>query len=170
MRVAGKLPSDMQAKVSVMLPIANAAAAQVVERLGAGTINVPTDLSLPELAAIRTAVEVPLDVYVEAPDNLGGFIRMHEIAELIRICSPIYLKFGLRNAPDIYPVGGHLDATAIALSQERVRRARLGMEMLARSGYAAVTSELGAVGLALPQLDVKRRGRARSYSNAGGKQ
>jgi hypothetical protein len=46
---------------------------------------------------------VPLDVYVEAPDNVGGFIRHHEIPELIRIAAPVYVKFGLRNAPDVYP-------------------------------------------------------------------
>ena len=43
----GLLPADMQAKVSVMLPAANAASARVLERLGASTINLPTDLTLP---------------------------------------------------------------------------------------------------------------------------
>jgi hypothetical protein len=75
---------------------------------------------------------------------------LHEIPELIRVASPVYVKFGLRNAPDVYPSGTHLDATTVALSRERVRRARLGMELLARTGYEAVTSELGAAGLAVP--------------------
>jgi hypothetical protein len=146
------LPPDMQAKVSVMLPAANAASARVLEQLGASTINLPTDLTLPQIAAIRASVDVPLDVYVEAPDNIGGFVRHHEIPELIRIAAPVYIKFGLRNAPDVYPAGTHLEATTVALSRERVRRARLGLELLARSGYAATTSELGAAGLALPAL------------------
>jgi len=149
-RAAGLLPPDMQAKVSVMLPAANPAAARVLERLGASTINLPTDLTLPQIAAIRAAVDVPLDVYVEAPDNLGGFVRLHEIPELIRVASPVYVKFGLRNAPDVYPAGTHLEATTVALSRERVRRARLGLELLERSGYHPVASELGAAGLALP--------------------
>ena len=93
---------------------------------------------------------MPLDVYVEVPDTLGGFVRLHEIPELIRVAAPVYLKFGLRNAPDIYPSGTHLEATAVALSRERVRRARLGLDLLARSGYGPVRSELGAEGLALP--------------------
>ena len=151
-RRAGLLPDDMQAKVSVMLPASNPASARVLEGLGAATINLPTDLTLPQIAAIRAAVDVPLDVYVEAPDNVGGFVRHHEIPELIRIAAPVYVKFGLRNAPDVYPAGSHLEATTVALSRERVRRARLGMELLARSGYEPVTSELGAVGLALPSL------------------
>ncbi len=149
-RRAGFLPQDMQAKVSVMLPVANPAAARVLADLGANTINLPTDLSLAQIAAIRAAVDIPLDVYVEAPDNLGGFVRLHELPELIRIAAPVYVKFGLRNAPDVYPAGTHLDATTVALSRERVRRARLGMELLARSGYEPTTSELGAEGLAIP--------------------
>jgi hypothetical protein len=91
---------------------------------------------------------------VEAPDNVGGFVRLHEIPELIRIAAPVYVKFGLRNAPDIYPAGTHLEATTVALSRERVRRARLGMELLQRSGLETATSELGAAGLAVPAVAV----------------
>ena len=150
LKAGGVLPGDMQAKISVMLPAANPAAARVLEQLGASTINLPTDLSLAQIAAIRAAVDCPLDVYVEAPDNIGGFVRHHEIPELIRVASPVYVKFGLRNAPDVYPAGTHLEATTVALSRERVRRARLGLDLLARSGYEPVSSELGAEGLAVP--------------------
>jgi hypothetical protein len=150
LKESGELPPDMQAKISVMLPAANPAAARVLEQLGAATINLPTDLSLAQIAAIRAAVDCPLDVYVEAPDNVGGFVRHHELPELIRVASPIYVKFGLRNAPDVYPAGTHLETTTIALSRERVRRARLGFDLLARSGYEPTTSDLGAEGLAVP--------------------
>ncbi len=150
LRAAGVVPHDMQAKVSVMLPVANAASATVLAELGASTLNLPPDLSLAQIAAIRAAVVVPIDFYVEAPDTLGGFVRLHEIPELIRIAAPVYVKFGLRNAPDVYPSGTHIEATAVALSRERIRRARLGMELLERSGYEADRSELGAAGLAVP--------------------
>jgi hypothetical protein len=152
MRAAGELPGDMQAKISVMLPAANPAAARVLVELGASTLNLPTDLTLAQIAAVRAAVDVPLDLYVEAPDNIGGFVRLHEIPELIRIAAPIYVKFGLRNAPDVYPAGTHIQATTVALSRERVRRARLGLELLARSGYEPTISERGAAGLAVPVL------------------
>ena len=152
MRAAGELPDDMQAKISVMLPAANPAAARVLVELGASTLNLPTDLTLAQIAAIRAAVDVPLDLYVEAPDNIGGFVRLHEIPELIRIAAPVYVKFGLRNAPDVYPAGTHIEATTVALSRERVRRARLGLELLARSGYEATMSGLGAAGLAVTVL------------------
>jgi hypothetical protein len=150
MREQGELPPDMQAKISVMLPVANAATARVLEGLGASTLNLPTDLSLDQVAAIRAAVDIPLDVYIEAPDNIGGFVRLNEIPELIRVAAPVYVKFGLRNAPDVYPAGTHLEATTVALSRERVRRARLGMELLQRSGFEATTSQLAAKGLAVP--------------------
>jgi Peptidase family U32 len=150
MRRAGELPTEMQAKVSVMLPVANPATAQTVERLGANTINLPTDLTLGQIAAIRAAIDVPLDVYVESPDGLGGFVRVHELPDIIRVASPVYVKFGLRNAPDVYPAGTHLDSVTVALSRERVRRARLGLELLGRSGYQPITSERGAAGLAVP--------------------
>jgi len=85
LRDAGLIPSDMQAKLSVMLPVANASAAAVVQRLGANTINLATDLTLHQIGAIRAAVDVPLDIYVEVPDSIGGFSRLHEIPEIIRI-------------------------------------------------------------------------------------
>lgn len=150
LRSAGVVPPDMQAKVSVMLPIANAATAKVLAELGASTLNLPPDLSLAQIAAVRAAVDLPIDFYVEAPDSLGGFVRLHEIPELIRVAAPVYVKFGLRNAPDVYPAGTHIEATAVALSRERVRRARLGLELLERSGYDVIHSELGAAGLAVP--------------------
>jgi hypothetical protein len=150
LREAGAVPADMQAKISVMLPVANPATATVLADLGASTLNLPPDLSLAQIAAIRAAVDLPIDFYVEAPDTLGGFVRLHELPELIRVASPVYVKFGLRNAPDIYPSGTHLEATAVALSRERVRRARLGLELLERSGHNPLRSELGARGLAVP--------------------
>ena len=150
LRAAGVLPPEIQAKVSVALPVANAATAVVLAELGASTLNLPPDLSLAQIAAIRAVVDLPIDFYVEAPDTLGGFVRLHEIPELIRVAAPVYVKFGLRNAPDIYPSGTHLEAAAVALSRERVRRARLGLELLERSGYEPVRSELGAAGLAVP--------------------
>jgi Peptidase family U32 len=157
LRTAGALPLDMQAKVSVMFPVANAASAIVLESLGASTLNLPPDLTLAQVAAIRAAVDLPIDFYVEAPDTLGGFVRLHEIPDLIRVAAPVYVKFGLRNAPDLYPSGTHLEATAVALSRERVRRARLGLELLERSGYEAARSEVGATGLALPVVRTAAR-------------
>lgn len=153
---AGALPSGLVLKVSVMMGSANPAAIAVMARLGAGTYNIPTDLTLAQIAAIRQAVAIPLDVYVEAPDDLGGFIRHYEIPALIRVAAPVYLKFGLRNAPPLYPSGTHLEATAVALARERVRRAALGLEVIRRYMPEAVTSVPGAPGLGVPVPEARR--------------
>jgi len=150
MRAQGYLPADLQFKISVQMGLANPASIRIAQDLGADTYNVPTDLSLAQLAAIRGAVDIPLDIYIESPDDQGGFVRHYEIAEIVRVAAPVYLKFGLRNAPNIYPSGTHLEATAIALGRERVRRARIGLDLLHRFYPDAVTSERAASGLAIP--------------------
>ncbi|MCL4507589.1 MAG: U32 family peptidase [Chloroflexi bacterium] len=150
MKKAGELPAELVQKVSVQMGAANPASIRLQEQLGAGTYNTPTDLDLPKLAAIRAAVSLPLDIYVEVPDNFGGFVRHYEIPEIVRVAAPVYVKFGLRNAPDVYPSGTHLENTVIALSRERVRRAEIGLDLLRRYYPGATQSELGAQGLALP--------------------
>jgi hypothetical protein len=150
MRQAGQLPAEMQFKISVMLAAANPASIRLMEKLGASTYNIPTDLTLAQIAAVRQAIDIPIDIYVEAPDDIGGFVRLYEIAELVRIAAPVYLKFGLRNAPNIYPAGKHVENLSISLSRERVRRAKIGMDLLARYYPDAITSQAGAAGLALP--------------------
>lgn len=68
------------------------------------------------------------------PDDLGGFVRYGDIAEFVRVAAPIYLKFGLRNAPPLYPAGGHMEELVVASARERVRRAQIGLEHLSRAG------------------------------------
>ncbi len=150
MRGAGELPKELVIKISVQMGAANPASIRLMEDLGADTYNIPSDMTLAKIAAIRQAVDIPLDIYVEVPDDFGGFIRHYEIPEIIRVAAPVYLKFGLRNAPNIYPSGTHLEPTAIALTRERVRRAKLGLEIIRRYYPEATTSSKGAKGLAVP--------------------
>ncbi|BCU81571.1 hypothetical protein JIR001_13540 [Polycladomyces abyssicola] len=145
-----ELPNDLLVKVSVQMAHSNPVSIRLMEQIGAGTYNVPTDLTLARLAAIRQAVDIPIDIYVEVPDDVGGFIRHYEIPEIIRVAAPVYIKFGLRNAPNLYPSGTHLEATSIALSRERVRRARIGLDMIKRYAPHLKTSARGAAGLAVP--------------------
>lgn len=140
MKVKGELPSDFVLKTSVTLPAANPATARVLEDLGATSINLPVDLSLAQIAAVRQAIDAAIDFYVESPDDFGGTVRHYEIPELVRVAAPIYLKFGLRNSPGLYPSGQHLEGTVVALSRERVRRAALGLGILARYAPQAVAS------------------------------
>jgi len=146
----GELPADLLVKISVQMAQANPVSIRLMQEIGASTYNVPTDLTLARLAAIRQAVDIPIDIYVEAPDDIGGFIRHYEIPEIIRVAAPVYIKFGLRNSPNIYPSGTHLEETSIRLCKERVRRARIGLDMIKRYAPALKTSERGAAGLAIP--------------------
>lgn len=132
MKQSGDLPPDFVLKISVTLAAANPATARLLEDLGATSINLPVDLSLPQIAAIRQAIDAAIDFYVEAPDDFGGTVRHYEAAELVRVAAPIYLKYGLRNAPGLYPSGQHLEATVVALSRERVRRAAISLAILER--------------------------------------
>ena len=149
-RSSGLLPPELIIKTSVMMAPTNPASARILQTLGADTINIPSDLTIPQIAAMRAALDVPIDFYVEAPDNIGGFLRYYEIPELIRVAAPIYLKFGLRNAPDVYPSGTHLESTVIALSRERVRRAEMAFEIIGRFCPQAVMSPLKAKDLGIP--------------------
>jgi hypothetical protein len=130
MRDADELPPSLVLKTSVLLPCANAATARALEELGATTINVATDLSPAELGELRAACSAPLDVYVEVPDDQGGFVRSYEVPEIVRVAAPLYVKLGLRNAPNIYPSGLHLEDLAVKLARERVRRAELVLRLL----------------------------------------
>ncbi len=131
MRSAGNLPPSLVLKTSVLLPCANPASAAALQELGATTINVATDLSPAELGELRAACSAPLDVYVEVPDDQGGFVRFYDVPEIVRVAAPVYVKLGLRNAPNIYPSGLHLEDLAMKLGRERVRRAELVLRLLA---------------------------------------
>jgi hypothetical protein len=130
----GSLPSDLVLKTSVLMPLPNAPTAALYERLGATSLNVSTDLPVPVLAEIRSVTSVPIDMYIEVPDDQGGHVRFYDVPDVVRVAAPVYLKMGLRNAPNIYPVGAHLAATAEALGRERVRRAELILRLLEEQG------------------------------------
>lgn len=132
MKESGDLPADLVLKVSVSLPVANPATARVLEDLGATTLNLPVDLGVAQIGAIRQAVACPLDIYVEAPDDFGGPVRYYDIPEIVRVAAPVYLKFTVRNSPNLYPSGRHLRALALETARERVRRAEIGWTLLLR--------------------------------------
>jgi hypothetical protein len=143
MRASGDLPADLVLKMSISFPTTNPATARLLEDLGANSLNLPVDLSLAQIASIRQAVDVPLDLYVEGADDFGGTVRYYEVPDIVRVAAPVYLKFTVRNAPGLYPVGRHLAALAVETARERVRRAAIGLAMLDRYQPDAVTTRRG---------------------------
>jgi hypothetical protein len=139
----GALPDDLVVKASAVLGLANPVGSELLARSGADTLNLAGDTPLAELAAFRSILISAIDLYIEGPDGLGGFLRYHDVGEIVRIAAPVHLKFGLRNAPNIYPSGAHLEAVAQSTARERVRRAAIGLEHLTRQYPKAVMSPTG---------------------------
>ncbi|HTZ91790.1 MAG TPA: U32 family peptidase [Streptosporangiaceae bacterium] len=151
MQQAGQLPASIVWKVSAVMAPSNPLAFRQLERFGASTINVPSDLTLGQVAEMRSVSTVPIDLYVETPDAMGGVVRGHEAADLISVAAPMYVKFGLRNSRPLYPSGLHLTADAAAIAREKVRRAQIALEWIARSELKLIQSGPAAPGLGIPE-------------------
>ncbi len=136
----GDLPEDCQWKVSAYFGVFNPATVAILSELGASTVNVPADLSSGDLADLRATVDLPLDIYIEAPDGMGGTIRIAELADLVQVAAPMHVKFGLRNGPSVYPSGHHLANIAMLAAREKVHRAAIALEWMERSGTSATQS------------------------------
>jgi hypothetical protein len=152
MKQKGELPENLILKSSVTLPAANPATARVFEQAGVSTLNIPTDLSPAQIGAIRQAVGIPIDLYIEVPDNFGGFVRYYEMPKIVDVAAPVYFKFGLRNAPDIYPSGRHIEDLAANMGRERVHRARIALDLLTEYAPDVKMSPLGSKDLGIPEV------------------
>ena len=94
MRKAGEIPANCHFKISAHAGHGNPCSAKVLEMLGANSINPVRDIQLQMLAAMRQAINIPIDIHTENPKSTGGFIRHYEVPEMIRVAAPIYLKTG----------------------------------------------------------------------------
>ncbi len=151
MQQSGQLPASIVWKVSAVMAPSNPLAFRQLERFGASTINVPSDLTLGQVAEMRSVSTLPIDLYVETPDAMGGVVRGHEAADLVNVAAPMYVKFGLRNSRLLYPSGLHLAADAAVIAREKVRRAQIALEWIARSELKLTQSGPGAPGLGVPE-------------------
>ncbi len=152
MQAAGERPAECAWKISVAMAPSNPAALMVLAGLGATTINIPSDVTVAELAELRAVTALPIDLYVESPDSLGGVVRGNELADLVAIGAPLYAKFGLRNSRALYPSGDHLVDEAAAIGREKVRRAAVALEWLRRLDPTLIQSGPGAAGLSVPVI------------------
>jgi len=146
----GDLPAGIVWKISASMAPSNPVTLRLLEELGGSTVNIPSDVTLAELAEMRAAVSVPLDLYIESADPLGGIVRDNELGDLVTVGAPLYAKFGLRNAQAVYPSGLHLEAVARANAVEKVHRAAVALEWLDRLSPGLVQSKPGATGLGVP--------------------
>ncbi|MHB1614037.1 MAG: hypothetical protein ACYCYA_06895, partial [Actinomycetes bacterium] len=78
LQVDGQIPGTVVWKASVMLAPTNPITLTQLERLGAGTVNIPSDMTLGQLSEMRSVTTMPIDLYVESPDAMGGVVRGQE--------------------------------------------------------------------------------------------
>jgi len=126
MRKDGALPKDITFKASAHLGHCNPASVKVLESLGADSINPVRDLQIPMLAALRAAVKVPLDIHMDNPPASGGFIRVYEAPEIVRVAAPLHCKTG--NSV----VGGHGQLTSSTDGKRMADQAAIVVEMLSK--------------------------------------
>jgi len=146
LRQAGELPASTVFKVSVHMGCSNPLSARVYQDLGADTVNPVPDLDLDMIRAMRAAVSCPLDLFADTAEEAGSILRTHEIPEIVRVASPVYLKCGAISQPR----QNHLPSDAEL--RERVRQAACVVEMLARHGLAGGQVEPPERTLALPEI------------------
>lgn len=94
MRAQGFISKSIIFKISAHCGHGNPSSFKMLENIGANSINPARDLDLPMLSAIRATVDIPIDVHMDNPTNSGGFIRVYEAPEIVRLVAPVYLKTG----------------------------------------------------------------------------
>jgi hypothetical protein len=151
MRKAGDIPKDVVFKVSIFAGHANPAGAKVLEMLGADTFNPVADLPLPMLAALRKAVDMPIDVHVYLFDSFGGFNRIWETPEITRITAPCYYKIEPgASVGSLYKPWVSPDLLAF-MAREKVKTAEMIISLIEKNYPEAKLSKIGAGDLAIPR-------------------
>nr|MDO8133115.1 hypothetical protein [Candidatus Njordarchaeum guaymaensis] len=147
----GEIPREVKFKVSVFAGHASPASAKLLESLGADTFNPLADLPLPQLASLRAACNIPLDVFAILFDSFGGFNRFYDCPEITRICSPVYFKIepgssvGATYRPWVSP-----DSLAFQ-AREKVKFAEIIRGIVEKNYLEGKLSERGIGDLAIPK-------------------
>lgn len=139
MREHGEIPADCRIKISAHAGHGNPCSAKLLEDIGVNSINPVRDIQLPMLAAMRQAIEIPIDIHTENPASTGGFIRHYEVPEMIRIASPLYLKTGGSVAKT------HSWDTTEADAKQRAKQVALVKRMIEQYYPEAIISDKGSI-------------------------
>ena len=145
MREEGEIPKNVHFKTSAHCGHCNPASFQMLEKLGADSINPVRDLSIPMMSALRQAVKVPLDLHTDNPPASGGFIRNYEAAEIARVASPVYLKTGNSQ------VSAHGQRTSAADARKMAGQAAIIKEFVTKYFPEAVQSEPNQSDMHVPE-------------------
>jgi hypothetical protein len=146
MRRDGALPKDIIFKTSAHLGQCNPCSFKLLASLGADSINPVRDLQIPMIAALRAAVQVPLDVHTDNPPGSGGFIRVYEAPEIVRVAAPVHCKTG--NSC----VSGHGEMTSANDGMRMADQASIVVEMVNKYYPDFKQSPKGSSDLHLPAV------------------
>ena len=144
MRKKEEIPSDTHFKVSAHCGHGNPCSAKLLENLGANTINLIRDIQVQMYAAVRQAIDIPLDMHTENPASSGGFIRHYEVPEIVRVAAPMYLKTGGSVAKT------HSWDTTVPEARKRAKQVELVQRVMDKYYPEAIRSKRGPKDLAIP--------------------
>lgn len=151
LRQKGVIPEDVIFKLSVFAGQANPAGARVAQQLGADTFNPLADLTLPMLSAIRSSIEIPMDIYLCLVNSMGGFVRFYEAAEIARIAAPCYFKIEPGPSEEVIYAPWNSAGYHDEMMRERVRNAAVALELIGRENPGLKCSPTGGDDLAIPR-------------------
>ncbi len=155
MKKNGDIPEDVVFKVSIYAGHANAAGCKVLESLGAASINPVADLSLPQFASIRQAIDIPLDLHIILTESFGGYIRIYEGADMARTCAPCYFKIEPGPACAAGPAALYKPWISTQMladwARVKVKYAQIIHEVIQENFPEAKLSGIGPADLAIPR-------------------
>jgi hypothetical protein len=128
MRRKRQIPAEVRFKTSSHCIVSNPMLAQIAAENGADSVTTLHDLGLPVLQEMRRispnlCLDVPTDAYL----SKGGFIRFYELAEMVQVAAPMFLKMGAS-------VQGHpYDNNIEQLCVKRVRRVATGLSYMEKN-------------------------------------
>jgi hypothetical protein len=150
MKQNGDLPEDIVFKISIFAGHANATGFKLIESLGASSGNPVADLTLPELASIRSVVDIPLDIHIQLWSSMGGYNRIFETPEIARVASPCYFKMEPGPGLGMYMPWGMSDDMLAELGREKVRSIKNIIELVSQVHPELKVSKQGPKDLRVP--------------------
>jgi hypothetical protein len=150
MKQNGDLPQDTVFKVSIFAGHANPAGFKLVESLGAGSCNPVADLSLPMLAAIRSVANIPMDIHIQLWTSMGGYNRIYETPQIVRVASPCYLKMEPGPGLVMYMPWAMSEDALAQCGREKIRSMKNIIELVTETYPELKLSRQGAKDLKIP--------------------
>ena len=152
MQSQGNFPKDVAIKLSVWAGMASAAGGMLAEQIGASSFNPVSDLTFPQMAAIRKATTIPIDFYIWTFNSYGGENRIYDAPEAARIYAPCYFKFEPADGSSTTYSPFASDAEHIGLMVKKIKWAEWVINHVKENEPGLKLSEQGAADLFLPKV------------------